>query len=267
MNCYANTTQLTSALAPETTTDTTRLLFCLIVASRQIDEYCGRQFYTSKESRYFDVDRLNRINISDLLSATEVAYDYELNGSYSQVADTDEYFLYPANGYPKTSIDLPVDRAVALPIIGTRACKITGTWGYGDNTASPWKSSGLTITVATTTATAVTASASGFVAGQTIRAGTEDMFIEAATTTALTVVRGVNGSTAQIHSGVAAYIAQYPYSITNACITKAIDTWRLAKTAGLRSQTIGSYSVSYQDHTKMSDLDMRLLSPFVRHGS
>ena len=266
MNCYATLSQVQAALLPETVSDTSRLLDCLIAASRGVDEYCNRTFYVTTETRLFDVDNVKRINIDDLVSLTTIKYDSSLDGTFGTSPASTDYKLWPPNRYPKTSIDVLYDRSSTLPILGFRTCEISGQWGYGDCTSAPWATSSITITVATTTGTTVTASASGLLAGQTIRSGNEDMFISSVDTlgTSLTVIRGVNGTVAETHTTGAVRIARYPQTIINTAIIKAIDLWRMPKRLGIRSESIGGYNVSYKDEIRWNELDDRLLHAFTR---
>lgn len=217
-----------SALGLADTTDDTRLLSLLEYASRRIDADTGRKFYTVSESRYYTAQWPHVLTVDDLLSVSALATDGNADRTYSTAWAASDYELEPANAYPKWQIFTTPNGACSFPTL-RRGVRITGVWGYGDGSgASPWLASGATVTVATTSATAVTASVgTPFAVGQTILAGTEQMYVTAVAGTALTVERGVNGTTAAIQAAVAASIAQYPSQIREACRILAARVWRM----------------------------------------
>ena len=268
MNAYCTLSQLKTQLGITATTDDTDLRKTIEGTSRGIDNYCKRPFYSTLATRYFDVAAGGGIKLNDdLLSITTMTVDDDGDGTFGETWTEDTHFmLKPFNCWPKYELwVVPYTANTQTLTVAQRALKIIGNWGYGDGeSASPWLASGLTITVASTTGTAVTASAAGFVAGQTIRVGTEDMYIEAATTTALTARRGVNGSTAQIHVAVAASIAQYPAPIGLYCIASAARSWKDFKEAGYDSEYIGTYSYRKATVNQQAAFTQRMIGPYVK---
>ena len=76
-------------------------------------------------------------------------------------------------------------------------------------------------------------------AGHTILVDTEQMYVESVSSNTLTVVRGVNGTTAATHSGGAAYYKYiYPSDVVDATLAIARNRWR-SRDAGT-AQIIGS---------------------------
>lgn len=264
MNYYATIIQAREAMNVLDSSMDTRLALCLDVASRFIDDYCARFFYTAQGQRTLDVIDPDEICIPDLISADSVAYDSGLNGTFAASATVDvDYTLEPRDFYPKSSI-WTLSTASILPCRGRNTCRVVGTWGHGDGTASPWKASGITVTAATDTATSATASASGLAAGQTIRVESEDLFIEAASGTALTVVRGVNGSTTAAHSAKAASVAQYPPRIIAACLIIAQRVFEAADRNGIEEIQAGALKQRFKSAVAIGDDDRHMIGQYRR---
>jgi hypothetical protein len=108
---------------------------------------------------------------------------------------------------------------------------MTGVFGHGDgNSATPYASSGVTVTVATTTGTTLTLSAENTLqAGHTIRVESEQMYVTAVSTNGAltaTVVRGVNGTTVVAHSAKTAFIYKYPGPVVESTLLLATNWWK-----------------------------------------
>lgn len=190
-------------------------------ASREFELRCHRHFYSKTATRYFDGNGKRNLRLtdesallSDLLSITSLTVDDDDDGTYElTMVDGTDYRLWPLNESPKTRIDL-LTRGTQLSVWpkGQSTVKLVGKFGYSEDT----ESSGLTGTVATTNGTTLTASdsATGVIEkGDTILIGTEQMYVSAVEGTAITVTRGVNGTTAATHSAVAINIRRYPKDI------------------------------------------------------
>ena len=90
----------------------------------------------------------------------------------------------------------------------------------------------MTVTVGTTTGTTITVSADDVIKpGQTILAGTEQIFCSAVTTGTFTGERGVNGTTAATHSTAATSVYVYPQTITEAAYIQASRWFKRKDTA------------------------------------
>lgn len=225
---YMDLTAAKRALGLADTADDTRLLSLLEYASRRIDADTGRKFYTASESRYYTAHWPHVLTVDDLLSVSAIATDTSGDRTYATVWAASDYELEPANGFPKWQIYTTPNGANSF-ITSRRGVKVTGIFGYGDGSgASPWLASGATVSVGTTSGTALTASSgTPFAVGQTLLVGSEQMYVTAVAGTSLTVERGVNGTTAAIQAAVAASIAQYPSQIREACRILAARVWRM----------------------------------------
>jgi len=220
----------------------------LEASSKRIDNHIGMiSFGPRIDTRYYDIGsgalRNSRQNIRAsignttigltqslsnsvvlddwLISATSVtAYkstDRASNESLTEGYDND-YWLLPYNDSPKVEIELNEDTAKSFHA-GQQTLAITGEWGYS-NTTTPEK------TTTGTVGEAVTSwgvnDASGLSASQTILVDSEQMYITSISSNTLTVIRGVNGTTAVAHTaGTSAYAYEYPNLVAQACLDLA----------------------------------------------
>lgn len=243
MNCYATLTQIKADLGILGTTDDARLLADLKAASRHIDNFCNRHFFVKTEARHYD-GKPSPLLIDDLLSIVHFKLDNDRDLTHEDILAATDYELYPLNEYPKIMAKISADSDYAEFAKGIVAgVEISGDWGYGNGlSATPYRASGATVTVADGSATTVVASAgTSFEVGQTILADTEQMFIEAIATNNLTVKREVNGTTGAAHLTAMAYIYEYPDDVIQACI---MVTARLFESRGkvFESERLGDYS-------------------------
>lgn len=228
--CYVTLAELKTALG-ESAIETDRdaaLLAALEDASRFVDQHTARKFYVVTATRYYSARNSGQVLVDDLLAVTTLKTDSDGDRTYEETWTSSDYDLEPDNGYPKWRLSVAPDGDYSFPAY-RRGVEIAGTWGFGDGeSASPWKASGATVTVATANGTTVTASdGTLFAVGQTILAGSEQMYITAIAVNSLTCERAVNGTTGAAQAGVAASIAQYPRPIRRATLRIAARTWRL----------------------------------------
>ena len=248
MNCYTDIETVKAKLGITGTSYDRDVLAICNAVSRDLETAAGRVFYvTEGQARYFDGTGTGILLIDDLLSATDVATDTDGDESYADTwIEGTDYVLEPRIGYPKTMLRLHLDtNDMALGGAGTTAYfKITGNWGAGNmRSASPWRASGITGTVADTTGTSLTLSAAGTArAGHTIRIENEQMFVESVDDATATVIRGVNNTTAAAHTAADITLAEYPDAVIMACAWMASATWREFAHAGYESERIGDYS-------------------------
>jgi len=238
MKSYATLTQLKDKgyLDLESNTDyDTTLLRMLESASEDIDHMCYRHFDCIEGTIYCDGSGRTLIPAEDILSITSMKLDMDGSRQWATDCPTTDYFLYPINGnslYPKTYLRMALNSTCGTFAPGILSgVKITGVFGHGDgNSATPYKDSGISITVATTTGTTLTLSAEGTLQpGHTIRVESEQIYIQAVSsngTKTATVDRAVNGTTGAVHSTAKAYIYQYPGPITESVLLLATNWWK-----------------------------------------
>ncbi|MDA1095348.1 MAG: hypothetical protein O3A25_19110 [Acidobacteria bacterium] len=122
-----------------------------------------------------------------------------------------DYLLEPYNSSPKWRIKLNENTAKSLGS-GQQVFSILGSWGWDSVTV---QDTTLSAAITSTTATTCTvASAAAPSVGQTILIDSEQLYISGISSTTLTVVRGVNGTTAATHLDSAPVLGiRYPSDV------------------------------------------------------
>ncbi len=252
VNSYASLTELKNVLGVSSTTDDTVMRKILEAASRFIESNLNRRFYCTSETKYFAGNSI--LWIPDLLSIDASGFkgDEDGDGTYEITYATTDYILYGGgledelNLFPKTRIEInPYGNYSSFASGVKKGVQIAGTWGYGDGTsATPYVTTTITGTVATTTGTTLTLSADGTIEiGHTILCESEQMYVTAVPTGYATVERGVNGSTAATHSAKTLYYYRYPRDIMQACMDLSGALYEMRnKNKGLQSERAGDYS-------------------------
>ena len=258
VNSYATLTELKAILGITSTTDDTVMRKILEAASRSIESYCNRRFYSTTETKYFD--GALTLWIPDLLSITTLKTDEDGDGTFEntfQVATAPvDYLLYGGgledslNLYPKIRIEINPDGDYGSFANGVKkGVEIAGVWGYGDGTsATPYVTDTTTAEVIDAGETAIdVTSATNLSAGMTILVETEQMYITSITTNTLTVEKGVNGTTDAAHTypnsvGKQIYYYRYPRDIMQACIDLSVALYQNRAKQGLQSERLGDYS-------------------------
>ena len=233
-------------------------------ASKRIDSYLGRSFGIRTETHTYDIGRGALRNDRTFRGYGNEINDYpdywssKLSGAgiillgdwlatattvtaYGQTARTTStvltegigngFLLEPYNRSPKTLLKLEEDTTASL-YGGQQTLTILGEWGWQTDKVS--LSTADEISSTTTAAVSVTSGA-GTYAGDTIIIDTEQLYVSAVSGNNLTVIRGVNGTTAATHSGgVAYYKWKYADDVTQAALDIARTYWR-SRDAGLTS--------------------------------
>lgn len=207
--------------------DDDRLRGFTLRASRMWNAVTKRVFYPRRETRYYDYPRdIRRLKLDDDL--LEIISFTTQNGN--ETVTTDQYFLKCGQVYGQTPYDRVEMKSDStrphLLFSGTvqQSQAITGYWGYHESWADAWLLSGdtvqsnplslsdMTLTVNDVDGTDIYGETNRFKVQQLIRIESEYLFIIAknVNTNVLTVIRGVNGTTAAAHvQGTAIYI-YYP---------------------------------------------------------
>lgn len=144
-NGYATLAQVKAALRITDTIDDTLIELAIESASRDIDAYCARVFYSvGSSSRFYSALDPYYCPIDDAQSISEVATSATSNGVYATVwanpttgNNDGDYQTEPVNAaYPVDGIVMPITGLRALwnylfPIAGGAALvKVTGVWGW-----------------------------------------------------------------------------------------------------------------------------------------
>ena len=173
-------------------------------ASREIDALTNRRFIPETKLRNYAWPQRNgrRVYViyldEDLLSISALTKE----GDDATVIAAADFFLEPQGigpPYNRIEIDLASTSFFSAKNTHQRQIRVTGSWGYSDDTLG---ASALNdATDINTTDTAIVVDDSALVGvGDTILMGTEQMFVtEKVLPHELTVIRGVNGTTAATH--------------------------------------------------------------------
>ena len=173
--------------------------------SRVIDRTAARTFAPRLEVHYYDTPPANLNALlfdDDLLTLTTAT-----NGDGTVFNGTTDYILAPYNERVKRKMILNVSASLMWQPSSVSGCfrsiGINGIWGFAHD--GDWTSAAavLTAAITTTTATTCTVTKNKILTGWLIRIDTEYLYVSSVASGAsddqLTIVRGVNGSTAAAH--------------------------------------------------------------------
>lgn len=152
-NGYATLVQVKAAARITDNVDDSLLEMSIETASRMVDGYCERRFYTAgTETRYYAADNSYVCQIDDVVgTAITVKTSSDVDGVYDVTWTAADYQLEP-NNRNASGLVFPVMtlRAVGdylFPIVGDEvAVEVTGVFGFG--TAVPTQVTHATILLA-----------------------------------------------------------------------------------------------------------------------
>ena len=215
----------------------------LVAASDEVRSLTGREFAAKVDTRYIDVPtphstndyglRLHlpwdvvSITTLSLFTANPLTFGTVLaeNTDFIAVHEDDD------TAKPIVALDaLPGSSLLSQWPAGTRQVKLAGVLGYSYET----EDTGLVGTLDSDSDTSLTLTATGqniLYAGETIRMGDEQLYVSAVAGTAVTVERGVNGTTAAAHSNVSVLRRRYPRKVDQATRLRAMDLYAGQKSA------------------------------------
>lgn len=187
-------------------------------ASRRIEEYTGRRFIPVTATKEFDYQSLYSLMLGDdIISVTTLKHKNK-----GTTISSGNYFLYPLNALdddrPYTEIQL-LESSEFFTYTDTRQgdIEVVGKWGYSEitralstiNEGGQYSASDTTLTVT---------SGTDYEIGMTLLVETEQLWVTNVATNDLTVVRGINGTTAATHEdGTATSVIEPPDDIVFAC--------------------------------------------------
>ena len=239
MNAYTTLDLLKSASVLDIagSVDDGRLLMLLESASRQVDFYCNRHFFTLRAAMVFDGDGSTALRIPDLVSVDEGGLSTDEDGDriFESVWDESDYLLHPANADPLGGHDLSspytgilVDTEAGSRsgfAAGMRRARISGEWGYwrrirraSESVAGAFDADSSEIEVS---------GGEDIGVGNTLLVGSEQIYVHSRTGPRLGVMRGVNGTDASAQTaGAEIDIYQYPGPVSEAVIIQASRLWK-----------------------------------------
>lgn len=270
MNHYIPLEHLKADIGVTDTTEDAELFRYIEAASREIDAHAGRRFFVQTATKYVTPNSAGMVLFDDdLLSVSALTTDSETDGTYdgeTWAQDTD-FWLVPYNSFPKYAAELTFEGSYTFANL-RRNVKIVGEWGYGTGlTATPYTTLSATVSGShNPTTTTLTASAADVIlAGQTLRVGSEQMFVESVNGAACTVKRGVNGSTAASAANadpIAVY--EYPRMVSRACAILASCYFKERQLSpGMQQERIGDYFYSRAQQEFRTAMGHQL-APFTR---
>lgn len=200
-------------LGLESGADDALLLAALEAASMQIERRTGRRFCPFVATL---PHTLNPRNPSDLLLTGDLLELAALHCNDGRTVDISDALLLPGDGRPAGVIRLVGGAAFTWDIMPEHAVSVTGLWGWHDDWANAWRESGdavqdaaldesdTAITVTDAAGTDAVGDSPRFQVGHLLRIEDEYLRVTAITlddeSDTLTVLRGVNGTTAAPHA-------------------------------------------------------------------
>jgi hypothetical protein len=175
-------------------------------ASRDIDVLCGRQFFTFTGTKDFTVVDGRYMVFDDLVSPTSIYLDLSGQRTYDTLLQTTDYELEPYNcrqenpPRPYTALRLRPYTSAWLPNWYHKGVRITGQWGFSDQTVQKTTVAAGGIDASSTTLNVAAGTGSSIEVGHILLVGTEQMIADGIAIDAVTVRRGVNGTTAASHT-------------------------------------------------------------------
>lgn len=181
-----------------------------------------------------------------IISATTVTAYADSARTTSQTLTAglaNDYILEPYNNIPKFRLKLTENTTKALGA-GQQVLSIAGTWGWDERSHTNGSLDGA---VSSTTSTSIVVTLVGTLApGVTIKVDSEQMYVTAVSSNnrTLTVIRGVNGTTAATHlTATTVYHIEYPNDVTIACMEIARTQYRnrdigIVETVGTTEQSV-----------------------------
>lgn len=116
------------------TDDDIRIEIAVEAASRAIDEFCRRRFYTATETRYYTPSDGSLVFVDDLVSVTTLKTDAGGDGTFETTWAASDYNLGPYNantdGRPYTKIERAHSGSYAFPDGVRRSVEIAGSFGW-----------------------------------------------------------------------------------------------------------------------------------------
>ena len=210
-----------------------RLLSLLESVSRMVDRYCNRHFYVLEATRRFDGDGGERLLVPDLVSVDEAGLktDDDLDGVFETAWEAGEYVLLPLNADPGSRGNAGSRPYTSVAVsggagserrwpVGRATVQVAGQWGWWRHLR---RTTGTVERIPDGAATGVTVSdRAGIEAGDTLLVESEQMYVRSYNGATLTVVRGVNGTTAAAHDGgTPVEVFEYPGPVVEAVILQA----------------------------------------------
>jgi hypothetical protein len=224
--------------------DDTEMFQLLLACSDWVDRYCNRHFYSRTQSLKFDGpggDRplglsQERLLIPDLVALTSLKADENQDGTFEVTWASTDYWLEPYNaeptqpwGEPYTAIRARSKGTKQKFLEGEQIYEVTGRWGYREHKEDSGSDVNEGATFSATDTTLTVTLGTDFAIGQTIMVDNEQLLVTNISGNNLTVVRGLNGTTAASHAnGGDIFILRWPAAVERACLMQAARIYKRA---------------------------------------
>ena len=234
LNTYASITELKTRLGIGGAAGDGPLWNALYAASRAVDAYCNRHFYSRQAVRIFDVTDTAQLTVPDLISITSLREDADGDRVFETVRETSDYVVTIVDTGPQALTATPITRIVADPqgprpafTPGLGRVQVDGEWGYRAHTLSTGAVLSAGGPVGAASEVAPISDASLIEAGQTLLIDSEQAFVKLVSNGEVTLTRGVNGTSAVSHAdGVDLQAYQYVPEIVEATLVLASRMWK-----------------------------------------
>jgi len=137
---YASLAALKERLSVDNNAHDARLTTALLVASRGVDTFCGRQFNLatgSATARKYRPDSHQLCIVDDFVSISSLAVDESNTGTFSTVWSATDYELYPLNGivdgepgWPYWRIGATLQQGRRFPCYNRATVQAVCQWGW-----------------------------------------------------------------------------------------------------------------------------------------
>ena len=264
---YMSLDALKANTADTSTRDDVAYRRVLEAVSEEIDNWCERTFRIRLATRYYTAEKSTELDLkADLLSITTLKTDIDGDGTYETTWTTADYRLEPRNAQderrPYYEIEVKRQTGSQFFPLWEDGVQVVGKWGYWEELETP----GVTLAEALDTSETGVDVSSGAALDvlDTLLVDSEQMYVTGISTNTLTVVRGVNGTTAAAHdNGATVYRYRYPSPVVEAC---GIQASRIFKR---RSSPFGVVATADTGFYRIRTLDpdvQDMLAPYILMG-
>ena len=207
--------------------------------SRFADDFTDHRFYVETATRVYNGNGKDRLRIPPLISASSVKLDEDTDGTFEVTLTENTDFWLRREGYQDPQAT-PSTIIILNKIKGSRSkfldlpelVEIVGEWGWSNDTEN--LGGGVTASLSDASVTKMTTNKAGnppLGPGDTVLVESERLFIEGGEARSKgasnwQVVRGVNGSTAAVHSSKALTRYVYEPRLVEAVDKLVAESWK-----------------------------------------